>query len=138
MARYITHHRFKELALCGRTVNVPYGTELEEKDNYICTNDGLVICSTTSENAKKYFSRNDDGKGLERGALSYAIAYGSRNTDSGYRFTKKEIELLQQRWAHFLREDVPVILFNEDFFSAPVEELWEMADMLKIKIKIRR
>lgn len=72
---------------------------------------------------------------MERGALTYVIAYGSRNTDSGYRFTEKEIELLQQDWARFLRKNVPVILFNEDFFSAPVDELQELADVLKIKIR---
>ena len=25
---YVTHHRYKELALCGERLNIPYGTEL--------------------------------------------------------------------------------------------------------------
>ena len=31
--KYITHHRFKELALCGERLNIPYGTELRTEDN---------------------------------------------------------------------------------------------------------
>ena len=27
--RFVTHHRYKELALCGEQLNIPYGTELE-------------------------------------------------------------------------------------------------------------
>ena len=135
MAKYITHHRFKGLALCGKELNIPYGTALEVVGNYLITLSGEPVCIVTSENARKHFARNDDGRGLERGALTYAIAYGSRNTDSGYRFIEKEIELLQQDWARFLRKNVPVILFNEDFFSAPVDELQELADVLKIKIR---
>ena len=51
------------------------------------------------------------------------------------RFTEKEIELLERKWAHFLRQDVEVILFNEDFFAAAVPELKELADALHIKVR---
>ena len=49
--------------------------------------------------------------------------------------TEEEIELLERKWAHFLRQDVEVILFNEDFFAAAVPELKELADALHIKVR---
>ena len=54
-------------------------------------------------------------------------------TENG--FTEEEIELLERKWAHFLRQDVEVILFNEDFFAAAVPELKELADALHIKVR---
>lgn len=131
--KYITHHRFKGLALCEKQLNLPYSTEVEARDNYLYTNEGDLICAVTSENAKLHFARNNDKRGLERGALTYAIAYANRNSHSGSRFDEKEIELLQRDWAHFLRKDVPVILFNESFFVADLEELQKIAKALKIK-----
>ena len=50
-------------------------------------------------------------------------------------FTDQEIEMLEREWAHFLRQDVEVILFNEDFFAAAVPELKELADALHIKVR---
>lgn len=133
--KYVTHHRFKELALCGERLNIPYGTELEVAGYSIVTADGRPICYYTSENAKKHFARNDDGRGLERGALTYAIAYSSRDAGNGFRFSDEQAEILVKDWGHFLREDVDVILFNEDFFAAEPEELQRLADALKIKIR---
>ena len=97
------------------------------------------MCFATSENAKKHFARNDDGMGLERGKLTWAIAYSQRvrKGESGrvQRFTDQEIEMLEREWAHFLRQDVEVILFNEDFFAAEVPELAKLADALHIKVR---
>lgn len=129
--KYITHHRFKELALCGEQLNIPYGTELGTNGCAIVMPDGRPVCYTTSENAQKHFSRNNDGKGLERGKLTYAIAYGNRNMGNGFRFSEDETKILKRNWGHFLREDVDVILFNDDFFAAEPEELQRLADALK-------
>ena len=127
--KYITHNRFKKLAACGEAVNIPYGTEME----------GKPICYATSEAAKMHFARNDDGQGLERGRLTWAIAYSQRvrtgPNGRQQRFTEEEIELLERKWAHFLRQDVEVILFNEDFYAAAVPELKELADALHIKVR---
>lgn len=137
--QYITHHRFKGKAACGETLNIQYGKKIEISGNFIVTSDGKAICYSTSENAHKHFARNDDGNGLERGALTYAIAYGKRSVNSKsrqiYRFSDKEIEMLKREWRHFLKSDVDVILFNHDFFNADILELREMAKSLKIKIK---
>lgn len=133
--KYVTHHRFKELALCGERLNIPYGTELDTEDYSIVMPDGRAICYSTSENAKKHFARNDDGRGLERGALTYAIAYSRRDAGNGFRFSEEEAEILTRDWGHFLRPDVDVILFNEDFFAAEPEELQKLAAALKIKTR---
>lgn len=133
--KYVTHHRFKELALCGERLNIPYGTELDTEGYSIVMPDGRAICYSTSENAKKHFARNDDGRGLERGALTYAIAYSRRDAGNGFRFSEEEAEILTRDWGHFLRQDVDVILFNEDFFAAEPEELQKLAAALKIKTR---
>ena len=125
--KYITHNRFKKLAACGEAVNIPYGTEMETAGDFIITTEGKPICYATSEAAKMHFARNDYGQGLERGKLTWAIAYSQRvrtgPNGRQQRFTEEEIELLERKWAHFLRQDVEVILFNEDFFAAAVPEL---------------
>lgn len=137
--RYITHNRFKKLAACGEMLNLPYGTELDTAGEFIITPEGKPICFATSENAKMHFARNDDGRGLERGKLTWAIAYSQRVRygESGrqQRLTDQEIELLERDWAHFLRQDAEVILFNEQFFAAEVPELERLADTLHIKVR---
>ena len=119
--KYITHNRFKKLAACGEAVNIPYGTEMETAGDFIITTEGKPICYATSEAAKMHFARNDDGQGLERGKLTWAIAYSQRvRTGPNGR---------QQRFTE------EVILFNEDFFAAAVPELKELADALHIKVR---
>ena len=112
---------------------------METAGDFIITTEGKPICYATSEAAKMHFARNDDGQGLERGKLTWAIAYSKRvrtgPNGRQQRFTEEEIELLERKWAHFLRQDVEVILFNEDFFAAAVPELKELADALHIKVR---
>lgn len=136
---YVTHHRFREIAMCGERLNIPYGTKLDTVGIALVTQEGKPVCYSTSENAKRYFARNDDGKGLERGKLTHAIAYSSRERKGAdgrrQRFTDSEIEMLERDWSRWLRDDVDVILFNEDFFSAEPEELQRLADALGIKTR---
>lgn len=134
--KYIVHHRFKKLSMSGQRLNIPYGVELEADDQGIIrTTDGNPICFTTSENAKLHFALNDDGCGLERGKLTYAIAYAPRKGDGKFRFTSNERQLLTRHYSSFLRSDTDTILFNEYFFTAPVEKLKQIADALDIKIR---
>lgn len=136
---YITHHRYRGKTACAKEVNIPYGTEFECKDNMILDANGM-FCYATSEVAHKYLARNDDGKGLRRGALTYEIAYSNReryNKDGNrrQRFTDEEIELIETKWNKFLIPDIDVVLFNHDFFNADVEELEQMAKDLNIVVK---
>ena len=130
---YITHRRFRQTAICGE-LNLRYGTKLTNNNNVLTLEDGRAVCFATSENAKTYFARNDDGMGLERGKLTYAIAYGKRKGVEGYRFTEAEREMLAEDYTHWLRQDVDFLLFNQAFFDAPVDELRELAKKLKIKV----
>lgn len=133
--KYVTHHRFKELALCGKQLNIPYGTELECTGKVLITSEGKAVCYRRSENAKQHFARNDDGKGLERGRLTYAIAYSFRDAGNGYRFSEEEAKILAQDWEHFLQPECDVIRFNDNFFSAEPEEIQKLADALNIKVR---
>lgn len=131
--KYITHHRYRGPAADGQRVNISYGTEFETIGDFIATPQGQGICCINSDVAQRHFARNDDGRGLERGALTYAIAFSDRHRSP--RFTDSEIEMLQHRWGRWLRQDVETVIFNRDFFAAPLEELRQLAHALNIKVR---
>lgn len=134
---YIIHRRFKDKALCGKTLNLPYGTELMEYNSILYTQNGEPVCVATSENAKMHIAQNDDDNGLERGKLTYAIAYSRKNggiQKAGFRFSDKQRDIIVRHYQRFIRPDMDMIIFNDKFFNAPVEELREMADELDIKV----
>ena len=83
---YIVHKRFKENAICGK-VNLPALTICTESGGMIYHN-GKPLCSAFSQNAYKYFARNDDKRGLERGKLVTAITTALEKQDEHY----------QERW----------------------------------------
>lgn len=138
--QYITHHRMRGKVAYGAELNIPFGITFNTIGNFIATDDGKAICYTTSEMAHQYFARNDDGRGLERGALTYAIAYATRhrtNKDGtrSQRFTDEELDTLCTRWERYLVPDISVVLFNHDFFNADVETLKEIADSVHVRVK---
>ena len=137
--RYITHRRYRGKDVLQNQLNLPYGTELETVEGFLATKDGHLVCYPTSETAKMFFALNDDGRGLERGALTYAIAYSRRERQwsdkSVHRFSEAEVEMLERQWKHWLRQDVDTILFNDTFFAAQPEELRQLANALKIKVR---
>lgn len=136
--KYITHHRFKGIGACGDKFNIPRGKTFEVIAGFIATPEGRAICTTKSENAHKYFAIDDDGMGIERGELTYAIAYSPRKRiDSEghcFRLSEEEQLTLRKDWSHFLRPYDDVILFNDDFFNADVEELRKVAKAINIKV----
>ena len=134
---YIVHHRCREISATGERVNLPYGSRFQTIGDFIATPDAKALCDTTSDMAHRYFGRNDDGKGLQRGTLTHAIAfqYRERKGPDGrrQRFTEAEIETLERDWSRFLVPDVSVILFNHDFFEADPAELAALAKAVNIK-----
>lgn len=141
--QYIIHRRYKGPGLLGGYLNLPYGTTLElpmdvmtgkPKDDRLYTEGGTPVCIERSQVAKEHAARNDDGCGLERGALTWAIAYAPRKGDAGFRFTEDEIRMLRGEYEHWLRP-YDVIMFNDDFFRAGIEDLQELAKKLQIKIR---
>ena len=138
---YITTRRIKhKLGACGQELNIPRGTKFESKNDMILDDSGRLICFTTSQIGHECFARNNDGMGLRRGALTYAIAFSTRarmNNEKTrrQRFTDKEIETLETKWSKFLVPDIDVILFNHNFFEAEIMELEHMATEINIKVK---
>lgn len=60
---YITYKRFKGKSISGE-VNIPYGTILQEHENFLYLN-GKPICCVTSENGWEHFRPNTQ-EGAER------------------------------------------------------------------------
>ena len=130
---YIVYRRYRGKTVTGAEVNLPACTELHG-DELILLN-GVPLCVKSSQIAHEHIARNDDGNGLERGKLCYAIAFENRKRivwDRIQRFTDNEIEVLINRWSHFLIPDIGVVLFNQDFFDANILSLRQMASDLKI------
>lgn len=119
-------------------MNLPYGSKFQTIGDFIVTPDAKALCYTTSDMAHRYFGRNDDGKGLQRGMLTYAIAFQHRERKGPdgrrQRFTEAEIETLERDWSRFLVPDAEVILFNYGFYEADIAELEELAKAVNIRI----
>lgn len=130
---YICHKRFKGIGASGKEYLIRRKEKLQSVGRFISLG-AEAVCVPSSENAYKYFARNDDGNGLRRGELTYRIAYSPRhpNENNGYRFTDAEREMLETEYSHFLRQDVDTIVFNYDFFNADIEELEEIARRLEV------
>lgn len=129
--KYITHHKFKGKTLSdsNQLITLDVGTPLE------CVNDALkyegdTICLVHSYVSKQHFARDDDGRGLERGALTYKIAFEPRMVEGGFRFTENERLFLCKKYPHWLKSKICTVLFNDDFFAADVDELKEFADKI--------
>lgn len=136
--KYIVTRRYRGKTMQGTDVNIPALTEAVRSNNIIYVND-KPICFITSQVGHQYFARNDDGNGMRRGALTYAIAYAERKRMNKeqtrqQRFTDEEIDTLCSKWNKFLRTECSVILFNHDFFNAEISELEEMANDLHIRV----
>ena len=126
--------------MTGEPVLVRRGKKLERigdilyfKNQPICVHRSLI--------GQMYFAKNDDGRGMERGELSYAIAYapririgGSEERPVKQRFTNEEIDTLTTKWSKYLRTDLDVILFNDNFFEESPEILREIATSINIDV----
>ena len=137
--KYIASRRYRGTSLVGKDINIPATTEAEEMAKVIYV-DGQPICFRTSQVAHEYFARNDDGNGMRRGKLTYAIAFSNReryneNHTRRQRFTDDEIITLESKWNKYLIQGIEVILFNHDFFNADINDLEEMAKSINIIVK---
>ena len=133
--QYICTKRFNGIAETGRTVHIKQGEKLDCIAGRIARHNASV-CLTTSYVAHQHFAVNDDGRGMERGYLTYEIAFAPRERehDDGYvyRFSQDELDMLCRDYPHWLKQQAP-LLFNHSFFQASVEELQELAKKLDIK-----
>ncbi len=135
--QYICTKRFDGIAETGKIVHIRQGEVLDCIAGRIARHNASV-CLTTSYVAHQHFAVNDDERGMERGLLTYAIAFEHRERehDDGYiyRFSQDELDMLCAEYPQWLKQQAP-LLFNHEFFQAPVEELRELAERLDIKVK---
>jgi len=127
--RYIVTQRFRRKAICG-PVNLPFGTVCDTEGDFIIL-DGQPLCTRTSQNAYDFFSRDDDGKGAERGRLVQEIRRRLERRDKDH----------QRRWdrmwadegANRLRrkEHGDFWIWGFDFYNADVAELRRIKGLLE-------
>ena len=125
-------------AFTGRAINnlqdidIRYGktVESDEGAGTISDGEGNTICRTESQVGHQNFARDDDGNGLERGVITYKIAFD-------YPFTNEQLDMIREKYAEFVR-DIPfgAIMFNNDFFKADIEVLRTMAEELGIEYTV--
>ena len=152
--QYITHREFNSKTISGNKT-FHRGALLELRDMMLYYNNE-PICVARSYNGKQHFARNDDGHGLERGDITYAIAYGDRvktweetittkDEETGEektetitqqaRFTPEEVEMIETEYPEFDRDPRSgILLFSDEFFTADIEKLREFAKKLDIEV----
>lgn len=116
--------------LCGDIVSFKIGeifpTTVYDKKEYVCFPDKRLITKVWSQNYVDYFARNDDGKGLLRGNLTYLL-----NSKS---YTEEQQQILRQQWGKYLLPYTDVILFNNRLYEAHIETLQDIISSLKIEV----
>lgn len=127
--RYITHKRFKQLAICGN-VNIPAVSECEEKDQIIYHNN-RPLCAVTSENAHTFFAINEDGQGLIRGKLVRDIVSLLQKKDEQHqeRWDKVWDDELCQKYKR--KEHSDHWLWNHDFYNASIGDLTYIWNLIR-------
>lgn len=126
---YIVRRRARFLAICG-PVNLPYGTEVSSDGAFLTVN-GEKLCSITSQNAYDYFSRDDDGNGLERGKLVHDIMCTLERRDAKYQ--SRWDRLWADEGANKLRrtDHEDYWLWSFAFYNADVNELRRIRRLLE-------
>ena len=126
---YIVRRRARFLSICG-PVNLPYGTEVSSDGAFLTVN-GEKLCSITSQNAYDFFSRNDDGHGLERGKLVHDIRSTLERRDAKYQ--SRWDRLWADEGANKLRrtEHDDYWLWSFAFYNADVNELRRISRLLE-------
>ena len=127
---YIVRRRARFLSICG-PVNLPYGTEVSSDGAFLTVN-GEKLCSITSQNAYDFFSRNDDGHGLERGKLVQDIRRTLERRDAKHqaRWDKLWADAGANRLRRADHKDFWV--WNHNFYNADVNELRRIRLLLEV------
>jgi hypothetical protein len=128
---YINHRRYRGQICGGKRVNFPYGTRFQSKGDMILTESGNPVCVTTSQVAYDYFSRNDDGNGLERGKLVREIKGRLENHDKNHQ--ARWDKLWEDPQASALKKaDSPGFwVWSVDFYNADISTLKHILSLVK-------
>lgn len=124
---WIAYKDFIQRALCG-PVSIKRGEQLEEAWG-ILFRKGLPVCLSTSQKAKEHFAVDIDGKGLKRGDITSHIAFGPSLTE-----TQKAIIRSDPFFNRFIRDNPETILFTEEFFRAPMVDLYTVCRKLGVAL----
>lgn len=129
--RYIVKERMKADGIRS-PVNLPYGTVVEAVDGMII-HQGAAVCTVVSRNAHIHFARDDDGQGLERGALTLAITKRLEQQDKDHqaRWDRVWEDSTCQKYRHPEHEDF--FLWGHKFYEAPVEDLRHIAALIGVR-----
>lgn len=133
---YVAKRRAQFVGISKERVNIPYGTKVIAKDGFVVYKGG-VICSTNSHNGRKFFSLDDDGKGLMRGALVDAILSQLRPPKDGptdeynTRWNRIWESLTCKRYRSPKHDDRWI--WNQAFYEAPIEDLQSIAALADIR-----
>ena len=118
---YINYKRFKEKAICG-DVNIPALTVFQSEGGMIY-HEGKPLCVVTSANAHKFFARNDDGCGVQRGKLITKINKMLTKKDDGYQTRWDAVweDAVCNQYRRIEHQDH--WLWNHAFYNASIERL---------------
>ena len=135
---YVCHHPYDGPTLDNTGVFIKRGEPLDRQGAMLYYQ-GHPVCVWRSLNGKKHFALDTDGKGLERGDLTYALAYAPRNdpwTPRGprQRFTDAEIRVLLVCYEQYLKKGCDVVMFNDMFFEESPENLRRLAKSLDMDV----
>lgn len=135
--QYVTIKQFTREGINGYA-NIPYGSQLERKENGFLYFNNKPICVATSAASHQHFTRNNDGKGLKRGKLTQAIIEalepqdGETREDRGNRWKVIWNDTLAQKYKK--QEHQTYWLWNDDFYNAPIEDLEHIAKLANAKL----
>lgn len=138
--RYVARRRARFKGCAGQQVNIPYGTVLKAQDGILRWK-GQLLSVDTSDDAHNYFSQDDDGNGLVRGALVAAILTRLETPPNAGEKCREEI---QSRWDNVWADPLcqkyrrpeheDFWIWNHDFYDAPVMDLRHIASLVGAKI----
>lgn len=136
----ICHTRFRGKAMTCDEVNIPAMTRMDEmtierdgKVTSLVAWKGVPICKDTSQTYRDHFTRDDDGKGMERGRLTSGVikALQIRKGETPEGRNKR----WEPIWASPLclkYKDTQIAdhwIWSIDFYNAPLDDLRQIAKL---------
>lgn len=122
--KYICTRDYSGVIGNGDTADVAYGAEFDTIGSFIAF-ENKAVCRIGSQIAREYFAINDDGNGLERGAITHYFAFE-------HSFTEDEAATLQTKYPQFLNDGV----FSQEFFDADIDTLRALMSEFGLEIAI--
>ena len=125
---YICIYEYSGKSINCKHVNIPYGADMTDNGNYIFDADNNPICRIDSQVGHMYFANNDDGNGLERGAIIRKLTIDCKYSD-------EQVNIIFDNYSDFL-QSTEFLLFNNDFYRADIDTLRTLIDDLGIDYEV--